>query len=109
MKDWKAAVRTWEKRDNNQTPSAPQKKPDDGILVYSIDEADENPPYYGLPKEWFVNENLILDRITRIKQPAIKSRGIYEDVIYSEKEVYEKYLMRKQWFDEIGEEYECDT
>ena len=106
MKDWKAAVRTWEKRDNNPTPSAPQKKADDGIMIYSIDEADENPPYYGLPEEWFDNENLIMSRITKIKQPAIRSRGIYEDVIYTEKEVYEKYLLRKQWFDEEGAEYD---
>ena len=101
MKDWKAAVRTWEKRHGVTVASTPQKKVDD-IMVYSIDEADENPPYYGLPKEWFDNEVLVRERITRIKQPAIKSRGLYEDVIYSEKEVYEKYLLRKEWFDERG-------
>ena len=98
MKDWKAAIRTWEKR---HSAPAPQAKVDE-IRVYSIDEADENPPYYGLPQDWFDNGMLVRDRITKIKQPALKHRGMYEDVIYSEKEVFEKYLLRKQWFDEEG-------
>ena len=87
---------------SKDTPQPTQSKVDE-IRVYSIDEADENPPYYGLPKEWFDDNGILVrDRITKIKQPALKHRGMYEDVIYSEKEVFEKYLLRKQWFDEEG-------
>ena len=96
MKDWKACVRTWEQRHHSSTTPA---KVNNEIMTYSIDETDERPPYYGFPPEWFEDGKLIEERITKIKQPAMKYRGLYEDVIYTEKELLEKYKMRKEWFD----------
>lgn len=77
-------------------------KMEDGALVFNLDYGDETPPYYGLPKEWYNGEELVRERMTPIKQPATPKMGLYNDKIYSVKEVYETYKVRRDYFDRQG-------
>lgn len=77
---------------------------EDGVLLFNIDEADENPPFYGLPKQWFNESNeLIKDKVTAVKQRARPERGMSEAVIYSRNDVLEFYELRRRYFENNSE------
>lgn len=102
MKDWKAAVRTWEKHENAITK--PKTTPVSNIMEYEIDNGDTHPqipPYYGFPKEWFDGDDPVRDRFVKIKQKQNFSIGVTDDTIYSPDELWDKFILRKR-----GYEYE---
>ena len=79
---------------------------EDGVLLFNIDEADENPPFYGLPKQWFTEDHqLIREKVTPVKQRAIPERGLGEPVIYSVKDVLETYELRRRYFENNSERH----
>ena len=102
MKDWKAAVRTWERGDNKSASS--KSTPVSNIMEYEIDNGDTHPqipPYYGFPKEWFDGDDPVRDRFVKVKQVRNFSIGVTDDTIYSPDELWDKFILRKR-----GYEYE---
>ena len=102
MKDWKAAVRTWERGDNKS--SSQKSTPVSNIMEYEIDNGDTHPqipPYYGFPAEWFEGNEPVRDRFKPLKQIRNFNIGVTDDTIYSPDELWDKYILRKR-----GYEYE---
>lgn len=102
MKDWKAAVRTWERGDNKSASS--KSTPVSNIMEYEIDNGDTHPqipPYYGFPKEWFDGDDPVRDRFVKVKQVRNFNIGVTDDTIYSPDELWDKFILRKR-----GYEYE---
>ena len=105
-----ATLRQWLNRDG----VVPVKEADqdgqqfeDGVLLFNIDEADENPPFYGLPKQWFNESNeLIKEKVTAVKQRARPERGMGEAVIYSRNDVLEFYELRRRYFENNSERHQ---
>ena len=72
---------------------------EDGIRIYPVEDCNENPPYYGLPEEWYENGVLIKERMTPLRQPPLRERGIYEPIDYKVEDLYKMYEMRREWFE----------
>jgi predicted phage replisome organizer len=77
-------------------PLKDEEKKETGTLVFDIDGFDQSPPFYGMPKEWFENGELVRERIRPVLQKRNDVLYITDDILYSEDEVYKKYLRRKE-------------
>ena len=77
-------------------PLKDEEKKETGTLVFDIDGFDQSPPFYGMPKEWFENGELVRERIRPVLQKRNDALYISDDILYSEEEVYKKYLRRKE-------------
>lgn len=77
-------------------PLKDEEKKETGTFVFDIDGFDQSPPFYGMPKEWFENGELVRDRIRPVLQKRNDALYITDDILYSEEEVYKKYLRRKE-------------
>jgi len=77
-------------------PLKDEEKKETGTLVFDIDGFDQSPPFYGMPKEWFENGELVRERIRPVLQKRNDALYITDDILYSEEEVYKKYLRRKE-------------
>lgn len=77
-------------------PLKDEEKKETGTFVFDIDGFDQSPPFYGMPKEWFENGELVRERIRPVLQKRNDALYITDDILYSEDEVYKKYLRRKE-------------
>ena len=105
-----ATIRSWAARDEKEGKKVPRRNrseqtgretDENGIIIYNFEHPDtEEPPYYGLPPEWFDSENqLIKDRVTAIHQPKCIDRGIYNSVVRDRDFVLELYEYRRAYFE----------
>lgn len=73
----------------------------DGFYVYPIDEYYEpDPPYFGFPKEWFENGNLIIEKIKPIRQLANIKFGTNRPTDYTVEQLKQKYKERRMWYEQ---------
>ena len=77
-------------------PLKDEEKKETGTFVFDIDGFDQSPPFYGMPKEWFENGELVRERIRPVLQKRNDALYITDDILYTEEEVYKKYLRRKE-------------
>lgn len=98
MKDWKAAIRTWERKDKEKgLINKPQKKTnEDTDKIFDLSE-QANAPYFGFPKEWFDGTSLIREKMTDVVQPKDTSKGRYEDREVSVDELIELFEIRRKY------------
>ena len=74
-----------------------QEKKQDLSSFFDINEANNTPPYFGLPKEWFDGETLIESRVEPIWHPRM--HGLPEGT-ESAKEVINTFNWRKRgWYE----------
>lgn len=99
MKDWKAAVRTWEKHENAITKprTAPVGITEYQLMDYNIHP--QVPPYFGFPTEWFDNGELVKDRMTTIRQPQNLSVGVTDETIYTPDDLWKEFELRKRGYE----------
>ena len=98
MKDWKAAVRTWERKDKEKgLINKPQKKTnEDTDKIFDLSE-QENAPYFGFPKEWFDGETIVKERVKPVIRPRDTKRGWYEEETVDANELIEIYEVRRRY------------
>jgi hypothetical protein len=106
MKDWKAAVRNWERRSKESGYVSQKNKPKDtklmeyGRKIYEGDE-QRNAPYFGFPPEWFDGEQLVEERIVPLVCDKAYVQGGREDYEFTVEELKGLYESRKR-----GKQYE---
>ena len=90
MKDWKAAVRTWESKDKKRGLVPKQNQPMKTIRIenQSQDEITKF-PYYGFPKEWFKG-----DLITSALIGPVRDADTGKE--YTPDEIVELYYLRRE-------------
>lgn len=98
MKDWKAAIRTWERKDKEKgLINKPQKKTnEDTDKIFDLSE-QENAPYFGFPKEWFDGETIVKERVKPVIRPRDTKRGWYEEETVDANELIEIYEVRRRY------------
>lgn len=98
MKNWKAAVRTWESRDKQTTPKQPNEKIW-GAKIYDLNN-EQNYPFFGFPEEWFDGHDLNESRVTPVIHPIDKQRGIYEEFTIKPQELIDLYKLRRDYYEQ---------
>lgn len=98
MKNWKAAVRTWESRDKQTTPKQPNEKTW-GAKIYDLSN-EQNYPFFGFPEEWFDGNDLNESRVTSVIHPIDKQRGIYEEFTIKPQELIDLYKLRRDYYEQ---------
>lgn len=101
MKDWKAAVRTWERRNKEEHPQKteePQQLPKKYLKIFYDMEAQYIPPYFGFPEEWFEGDTLVGSRVIPLTRPEDREKGWYEPIEYPVKELLETYYARRDYW-----------
>ena len=98
MKSWKAAVRTWENRDKQNTPKQPNEKTW-GAKIYDLSN-EQNYPFFGFPEEWFDGHDLNESRVTSVIHPIDKQRGIYEEFTIKPQELIDLYKLRRDYYEQ---------
>lgn len=90
MKDWKAAVRTWESKDKKRGLIPKQNQP---IKTVRIEKQPQDEtmkfPYYGLPKEWFKG-----DMITSALIDPVRDADTGKE--YTPDEIVDLYYLRRE-------------
>lgn len=92
MKDWKASVRTWEKRENPQPKQ--EKKFEHEIYNFDLQEI---PPYFGFPEEWFNGTELDESKVIPVIRPINLQLGWYREEEISKKELIDEFNGRRRW------------
>lgn len=101
MKDWKAAVRSWESRDK---PSAKESKPLTwGTMIYDPAE-EQHPPRFGFPAEWFRGNTLITESVRNVIHPKDTSKGIYEAFEVKVPELINLFELRRSYYEQHNSE-----
>ena len=100
MKDWKAAVRTWEANDKKKG-LVPQKnkKMSEIRLANQSEEEKRQFPYYGMPKEWFKGDMITSDLVYPVRD---KDTGEEYTVDY----LIDEFSIRRVRATENGEDLE---
>ena len=93
MKDWKACVRTWEKRENPK-PQPTATKNYDSIFIG--DEVSK-PPYFGFPREWFNGTDLDESKVINVIRPVCVQKGWIKEEEVTAKELIEKFKIRRTY------------
>lgn len=97
MKDWKAAVRTWEKKDKERG-FVPKKNVNSGVDTSKIwTDEQYKAPFFGFPKEWFEGERLIEERVKSVIRPVRVDLGWYDEIEISAEELIADYRARKRY------------
>lgn len=101
MKDWKAAVRTWEKKDKDKGYSnKPVQNHDISTdKIFDLKEQD-HAPYFGFPAEWFSNGNLDAQKVKPVIRPINTKRGWYREEEIDVTELLDIYAARKRYANE---------
>lgn len=101
MKDWKAAVRTWEKKDKDKGYSyKPVQNHDISTdKIFDLKEQD-HAPYFGFPEEWFSNGNLDAQKVKPVIRPIDTKRGWYREEEIDVTELLDIYAARKRYANE---------
>ena len=101
MKDWKAAVRSWESRDK---PPARETNPITwGTMIYNPAE-EQHPPRFGFPAEWFRGNTLITECVRNVIHPKDTSKGIYEAFEVKVPELINLYKLRRDYYEQHNSE-----
>jgi hypothetical protein len=101
MKDWKAAVRSWESRDK---PPAKESKPLTwGTMIYDPAE-EQHPPRFGFPAEWFRGNTLITESVRNVIHPKDTSKGIYEAFEVKVPELINLFELRRSYYEQHNSE-----
>ena len=98
MKSWKAAVRTWENRDKQNTPKQSNAETW-GAKIYDL-RNEQNYPFFGFPEEWFDGHDLNESRVTPVIHPIDKQRGIYEEFTIKPQELIDLYKLRRDYYEQ---------
>lgn len=98
MKNWKAAVRTWESRDKQSTPKQLNAEKW-GAKIYDL-RNEQNYPFFGFPEEWFDGHDLNESRVTSVIHPIDKQRGIYEEFTIKPQELIDLYRLRRDYYEQ---------
>ena len=97
MKDWKAAVRSWESRDK---PPAKESKPITwGTMIYDPAE-EQHPPRFGFPAEWFNGNTLITESVRNVIHPKDTSKGLYEAFEVKAPELINLFKLRRDYYEQ---------
>lgn len=97
MKNWKAAVRTWENRDRDQPKTANEKTW--GAKIYDLSN-EQNYPFFGFPSEWFSGNELIESKVKAVIHPIDPHRGIYEEITIQPQELIALYKLRRGYYEQ---------
>ena len=97
MRDWKACVRTWEKRENPK----PQQQTKNYDSIFSTEHQAER-PYHGFPPEWFNGDQIDESKVHSVIRPVVIENGWYKPEEISAKELIEIWRLRRQYCDDNG-------
>ena len=102
MKNWKASVSGWNSRakergDKKVNLGITQEIPERYKKIFYDMEAQFIAPYYGFPEEWFNGTRLDSSKVIPLTRPKDPSRGWYEPIEYSVKDLIEYYESRRRW------------
>ena len=102
MKNWKASVSGWNSRakergDKKINMEITQELPERYKKIFYDMEAQFIAPYYGFPEEWFDGTRLDGSKVIPLTRPKDPSRGWYEPIEYSTKDLIEYYESRRRW------------
>ena len=102
MKNWKASVSGWNSRakergDKKVNLEITQELPERYKKIFYDMEAQFIAPYYGFPEEWFNGTRLDGSKVIPLTRPKDPSRGWYEPIEYSVKDLIEYYESRRRW------------
>jgi hypothetical protein len=107
MKNWKASVSGWNSRakergDKKVNLEITQELPERYKKIFYDMEAQFIAPYYGFPEEWFNGTRLDGSKVIPLTRPKDPSRGWYEPIEYSVKDLIEYYESRRRWNEQHG-------